>query len=409
MNYLFVHQNFPGQFKHIAPTLAKNKEDCVVGFTMNTFAGPANMRVISYKAARGNGRDTHDLLREFEAKVIRGESAYQAALDLKRSGFRPDAIISHPGWGESLFLKDVWPDAKLGIYCEFFYKFSGADVGFDPEFLQSTDNMARLIRMKNINNILHMDMADAGISPTSWQASTFPDHFRRRISVIHDGIDTDTVVPRDDAFVKINGTLRLDRSREIITFVNRNLEPYRGYHVFIRALPEILKSRPNAHAIIVGGDGVSYGRAAPAGTTWKQVYLNEVKNDLDLSRVHFVGNLSYANFVSLLQVSAVHVYLTYPFVLSWSLLEAMSAGCAIVGSDTPPVKEVISSGLNGVLVDFFDRKALVARVVDLLADAEQRRAMGSNARKFVVQNYDLKSVCLPKQLRWVRQLAEMSN
>ena len=405
MNYLFVHQNFPGQFKHIVPALAKDKENRVLGFAMNKFPSTDELQVISYKPARGNGRDTHELLREFETKVIRGESAYRAAIELKKSGFHPDAIVAHPGWGESLFLKDAWPDAKLGIYCEFFYRHENADVDFDPEFPESAEDKSRSVRMKNVNNIIHVDMADAGISPTVWQASTFPNRFRDRISVIHDGIATALVAPKDDAFVTINGKLRLDRHAEIITFVNRNLEPYRGYHVFMRALPQILKSRPRAHVIIVGGDGVSYGRAAPSGTTWKQIYLNEVKNELDLSRVHFVGNLSYPNFVSLLQVSSVHVYLTYPFVLSWSLLEAMSAGCAIVASDTPPVREVISSGLNGLLVNFFDREALASRVIELLSNPEHRRVLGANARELVIKNYDLKSVCLPQQLSWVSRLA----
>lgn len=405
MNYLFVHQNFPGQFKHIVPALAKDKENRVVGFAMNNSPSTDELQVINYKPDRGNGRDTHELLREFETKVIRGESAYRAAIELKKSGFHPDAIVAHPGWGESLFLKDVWPDAKFGIYCEFFYRHENADVGFDPEFPESAEDKSRSVRMKNVNNIVHMDMADAGISPTVWQASTFPNRFRERISVIHDGIATGLVAPKDAAFVTINGKLRLDRHAEIITFVNRNLEPYRGYHIFMRALPQILKSRPGAHVIIVGGDGVSYGRAAPPGSTWKQIYLNEVKNELDLSRVHFVGNLSYPNFVSLLQVSSVHVYLTYPFVLSWSLLEAMSAGCAIVASDTPPVKEVISSGLNGLLVNFFDREALASRVIELLSNAEHRRVLGANAREFAINNYDLQSVCLPQQLSWVHRLA----
>ncbi len=405
MNYLFVHQNFPGQFKHIAVELAKDPGNQVLGFAMNGHPGTDSLKVINYQPARGNGKDTHDLLRELESKVIRGEAAYRAARELKRSGFHPDAIIAHPGWGESLFLKDVWPEAKLGLYCEFFYQRTGADVGFDPEFDEASDTEACRIRMKNANNLLQLAVADAGIAPTHWQASTFPASFRDGISVIHDGIATSVVRPNPEASITLGGKLRLDRNNEIVTFVARNLEPYRGYHTFMRALPELLRARPQAHVIIVGGDGASYGRSAPQGTTWKRIFLEEVQADLDLSRIHFVGNLAYENFLAVLQVSSVHVYLTYPFVLSWSLLEAMSAGCAIVASDTAPVREVISNGEHGVLVDFFDQGALAREVAHLLSDREYRAVLGEHARNRAIAGYDLHSVCLPQQTAWATRLA----
>jgi glycosyltransferase involved in cell wall biosynthesis len=404
MNYLFVHQNFPGQFKYLAPTLAAGKANRVVGFTMNGHHGANNLQVINYKPARGIGKDTHELVREIEAKVIRADAAYNAAFELNRAGFKPDLIVAHPGWGESLFLKDVWPDARLALYCEFYYRAAGTDVGFDPEFPDLGEHRSRWVRMKNLNNLMHLDMADAGIAPTAWQADTFPEPFRQRVSVIHDGILTSKVAPDESAFVVINRELKIKRGDEVITFVNRNLEPYRGYHVFMRALPEILRKRPKARVIIVGGNGVSYGRAPSDGQSWKQIFLDEVKADLDLSRVHFVGNLSYVNYLRLIQVSAVHVYLTYPFVLSWSLLESMSAGCAIVASNTGPLREVIKSGENGVLVDFFDRAGLAREVCALLEDPARRELLGRNARDFVVKNYDLNTVCLPKQIEWVRQL-----
>ncbi len=405
MNYLFVHQNFPGQFKYLAPTLANDPGNKVVGFSMNNHPGSNELRVVNYSVSRGHGQDTHPLLRELEAKVIRGDAAYRAAMDLKASGFHPDAIVAHPGWGESLFLKDVWPSARLGIYCEFFYKLQGTDMGFDPEFSEPSEEKTQSIRMKNVNNLMHLDIADAGISPTFWQADTFPESFRHRISVIHDGIPTAKLTPDATAFVTINGKLRLDRDSEVITFVNRNLEPYRGYHVFMRALPDLLKARPNAHVVIVGGDGVSYGQAAPKGSSWKRIFLDEVRSKLDLSRVHFVGNLAYSDFLRLLQVSTVHVYLTYPFVLSWSLLEAMSIGCAIVASNTGPLREVISPDENGILIDFFDRDALVSEVSKLLAEPKRRAELGASARKHVIEHYDLQRICLPRQLEWVRNLA----
>ena len=401
MKILLVHQNFPGQFKHLAPALLANPAHEVVAFTMNECPAIGGLRVVRYQAAKGTAKDVHPWVAETETKVIRGEAAFRAALALRAEGFVPDLILAHPGWGESLFLKQVWPQAKLIVYCEFHYAASGTDVGFDPEFPPTDPGDACRVRMKNVNNFLHFDIADAGVSPTEWQKSTFPEPFRSRISVIHDGIDTDVVVPNPNVSMTLNGNVTLTRQDEVITFVNRNLEPYRGYHVFMRALPEILRRRPNARVLLVGGDGVSYGAKAPEGKTWKQIFLDEVKDRLDLGRVHFLGNIEYKHFIPLLQLSTVHVYLTYPFVLSWSLLEAMACGCAIVASDTAPLREAIIDGETGVLADFFSPQALADRVVDLVADPERRARLGAAAREFAVRHYDLKTVCLPRMLALV--------
>ncbi len=316
MKYLFVHQNFPGQFKYLAPALSKIDGNQVVGFSMNEYVGSESLRVINYKVTRINKVEIHPFLKDFETKIVRGEAAYRAAVTLKNEGFYPDVIIAHPSWGESLFLKEVWPKAKLGIYCEYFYLTQGGDLDFDPEFPSKKIDFEISIKMKNLSNIMHFDIADAGLSPTLWQRNSYPESFKSRISIIHDGIDTDAAASDKNAYVTINDNIRLDKGSEVITFVNRNLEPYRGYHVFMRALPSLLKERPNAHVIIVGGDKVSYGAAAPDGQSWKSIFLNEVIDHIDKSRVHFVGNLSYRNFIKVLQVSTVHVYLTYPFVLS---------------------------------------------------------------------------------------------
>ncbi|HZW13185.1 MAG TPA: glycosyl transferase family 1, partial [Noviherbaspirillum sp.] len=265
MKILFIHQNFPGQFKFLAPALAKQGHE-VVAMTMQQVKAAEwqGVKLVPYSASRGTTPNVHPWVSDFETKTIRGDACFRAALKLKEKGFTPDVIISHPGWGESLFLKDVWPQAKLGIYCEFFYHTSGADVGFDPEFPAKDEGDACRLRLKNINNLLHFEVADAGISPTLWQASTFPEPFRGRITVVHDGIDTDVVKPNPGVSLKLNGNVALTRQDEVITFVNRNLEPYRGYHIFMRALPELLTRRPNARVLIVGGDDVSYG-ARPEG------------------------------------------------------------------------------------------------------------------------------------------------
>ena len=412
MNILFVHQNFPGQFKHLAPALAQ-KGHKVVALHINECPPLPGVQLVRYQPQGRSGQGTHRWLVDLETKTIRGEAAYLAARQLQQGGFNPDVIVAHPGWGESLFLQQVWPKARLGIYCEFFYHAEGGDVGFDPEFPSTEPDAACRLQLKNANYELHFALAHAGLAPTQWQASLFPETFASRLSVIHDGIRTDQVRPDAQARVQLktaNGPLSLGREDEVITFVNRNLEPYRGYHQFMRALPALLKARPKARVLIIGGNDVSYGAAPPPGPggqaqTWREIFLNEVKDQLDLRRVHFVGKVPYVDFLRVLQVSTVHMYLTYPFVLSWSLLEAMSAGCAIVASDTAPVREAIRHGETGQLVDFFDPAALAQQVIALCDNPTERARLGAQARAFAVEHYDLQTRCLPRQMEWVQRLA----
>ncbi len=411
MNILFIHQNFPGQFKFLAPALVKQGHKVVAMTMQKTDAKDyQGVQLVKYGASRGTTLNVHPWVSDFETKTIRGEACFKAALQLKAEGFNPDVIISHPGWGESLFLKDVWQTAKLAIYCEFYYHSQGADVGFDPEFpIKNVGDVCRL-RLKNLNNLLHFETADAGISPTYWQASTFPDSFRDRITVIHDGIDTNALAPNPQVSLTLNTqsgqSITLTKADEVITFVNRNLEPYRGYHIFMRALPDLLKRKPNARILIVGGDDVSYG-ARPEQGKWKDIFASEVRpqiTDDDWQRIHFLGNLPYQYFIPLLQLSTVHVYLTYPFVLSWSLLEAMSVGCTIIASNTQPLHEAIKHNETGRLVNFFDSQALSDEVCNLLDNPTERVRLSANARSFAQQHYDLHNVCLPQQLQWVEQL-----
>jgi len=257
--------------------------------------------------------------------------------------------------------------------------------------------------------MMHLPLCDAAISPTKYQASTFPEEWRKLITVTHDGVDTDSLKPNAQAVFQLENGTTLTRDDEVVTFVNRNLEPYRGYHVFMRALPELLRTRPNAQFLITGGDGTSYGAKAPAGKTWKQIYIDEVRDqisDEDWARVHFLGRIPYDQFIAMLQVSRAHIYLTYPFVLSWSVIETMSVQGAIIASDTAPVAEVLTHGETARLFDFFDGNALVREVNAVLDDPQMREALGKAARAKAVAEYDLRRVCLPRQMAWVKRLAE---
>ncbi|MBM3338398.1 MAG: glycosyltransferase [Betaproteobacteria bacterium] len=403
---LFIHQNFPGQFRHIAPALANHGHQ-VHALAITGQATPG-VSLHSYRPSKGSSTSIHPLASEFETKVIRAEACGQAMLQLKANGVMPDLVIAHPGWGEALFVKDVWKQTSLLSFLEFYYATSGTDVGFDPEFSKQGFFEDARLRVKNANNLLSLEISDFGLSPTNWQKQSHPQWTQDRIQVIFDGVDCDILKPNPSVRLNLKRetgeSFSLTSKDEIITFVNRNLEPYRGYHSFMRALPKILAARPNARVLIVGGDGVSYGAKVPEGKTWKQIFLDEVKSRIDLERVHFLGNVPYPIFTQLLQLSSCHVYLTYPFVLSWSCIEALSTGCLVIGSDTGPVREVIEHGVNGLLVDFFNYEAIADAVIRSLSDPASFIRMRQNARASAKDNYDLRSVCLPKQLALIESI-----
>ncbi len=407
MRILFVHQNFPGQFRHLAPALVRAGHEVTALVLSNTKATSwEGIRLVPYLLNRGNAKEAHPWTVDFETKVIRGEACLRTALNLRDRGYSPEVIMAHPGWGESLFLKEVWPEARLKLYCEFFYHAHGADVGFDQEFSSADPADAGRVTLKNANILLQFQKADSGISPTQWQASTFPAHIREKLTVIHDGINTELLAPDPDArFELVNGQF-LTREDEVITFVSRALEPIRGFHIFMRSLPKVLQDSPEAVVLIVGKEGVGYGAQPPSGKSWKTIFCDEVMPQLtpdQRKRVYFLGLIDYDRYVSLLQVSRVHVYLTYPFVLSWSLLEAMSVGCSIVASDTKPLHEAIVNNESGKLVEFFDPQAVAKAINELLDDAAARQRLGEASRAFALREYDLKSVCLPRQVEWLLQ------
>jgi len=403
---LFIHQNFPGQFLHLAPELARRGHDCLaLTDTKNNRASA--IPVLRYK------HDTHAvdpaatrLGRNYTVMSDRGVSVARAARQLRdERGYTPDVIFGHSGWGETLFLKEVWPTAKLIVYAEFYYKGVGADVGFDPEFSTPSFDQVMIAQGRTAHLGQALLHADAGVSPTEWQASTYPAPLRRMISVIHDGVDTDALAPDAAARFALPDGRILHAGDEVLTFVNRNLEPYRGYHIFMRALPALLKARPKAQVVIVGGDEVSYGAAPKGEKGWKERILAEVRDQLDLSRVHFMGRIPYADFRSLLQVSRVHAYLTYPFVLSWSMIEAMAAGCHIVASDTAPVVEAITDGQNGTLVNFFDVAAWSEKLTEALANPARFQPLRDAARQTALARYDLRRHCLPRMVDFVEGFA----
>ncbi len=397
-----MHQNFPGQFLHLAPELQRRGHDCLA-LTDSNNKRASTIPVVRYRheAAAVDPAATR-LGRNYTLMSDRGVTVARAACQLRdEKEYVPDVIIGHSGWGETLFLKEVWPKARLIVYAEFYYRGRGADVGFDPEFNPPNFDQVMIAQARGAylgQALLH---ADAGISPTNWQAGSYPAPLRQMIEVIHDGVDTSLMRPDPNAsFVLPNGK-HLRAGDEVLTFVNRNLEPYRGYHIFMRALPDILAARPDAQVVIIGGDEVSYGAAPKGEKGWKDTFLNQVRGRIDHARVHFLGRVPYDQFTAVMQISRVHAYLTYPFVLSWSMLEAMSAGALIVGSRTAPVEEVIQHGKNGVLVDFFDVPAWAKALIHALANPKTYDRHRKAARQTILDRYDLRCKSLPALVSYI--------
>ena len=398
MKFLFVHNNFPAQFRNVVEELRKAGSFELAAIGAQGAQAVEGVAVHRYQVPTIDLSATHPFVRRFEAECWRAEQVLMAASALAASGFIPDFILAHSGWGETLPLRAIFPKARIIIYCEFFYRVEGQDVHFDPEGPRLGVDGVTALQCKNASSLIALAEADAGISPTRWQRSTFPKEFQEKIDVVHEGVDLASIGPDPTARLTLPGGKDLTKTDEIVTFASRNLEPVRGYHLFLRALPAILRARPNAQVVIAGGDGNSYSHAPPAGRTWKAHCLDEVVADLDLSRVHFVGSLGRDSYLNMLQVSSAHVYLTYPFVLSWSLLDAMATECEIVASDTAPVREVIEDRTSGVLVPFHDRSALSQAVVDALANRGPSSKRGASARKTVAERFD-KRVCVQEALR----------
>ena len=372
------------------------------------FKNSKNYQHIQYQPQRGSSSTIHPWAQDIETKAIRAEACGTACQKLKEQGFIPDIICGHPGWGELLGIPYIWPQAPILMYQEFYYNANGYDCNFDPELQQHQNSFEDKTRVhfKNANSLLNLDHATWNVTPTQFQRGSFPQQFHSKIAVIHDGI-SDQARPasnKTEISVDLKGGRQFTHRDTLVTFVNRNLEPYRGCHSFIRAIPLIQEKHPDAKIVIVGNtQGVSYGQKCPKGE-WKDVFLKEIKGHYNPDNVLFVGQIPYESFLNLLKLSGAHVYLTYPFVLSWSLLEAMSIGCPIVGSSTAPVTEAIEDRVHGLLVDFFDPQAIANSVSEFLSNGDLARALGQQAHLRAVDRYSLER-CLPRQLELIDLVA----
>jgi len=409
LNVLFVHQNFPGQFRHLVSHFASSSDNRVVGICQPQAPGIRDKQFSPllksvYKPHRKPAKNCHPYLVRVEAAVLNGQGTARCLIDLRKKGFIPDLAFAHIGWGETLYFKDIFPDVPLIGHCEFYYRGDGADVDFDPEFPATIDDRMR-VRTWNMTQLAGLASIDAGVSPTRWQRNLYPSGFRYKIEIIHEGINTEVVKPDNNQRLILPDGTGLTKDMEVVTYTARGLEPYRGFHTFMKAAEEICRRRPKCHIVITGGDEVRYGKTLPNGTSYREKLLKEVA--IDRRRVHFMGLVPYESHLKTLQISSAHVYLTIPFVLSWSMMEAMATGCVIIGSATPPVEEVIEDGQNGLLCDFFSPRDIADRVDHVLDDPDRMRSLGEEARRHIIEHYDVKDKLAEYEKLWQRLLCRL--
>lgn len=407
MKILFIHRSFPGQFKYLATFLSLDPNNTVLFLTEDEENQIQGIKKILYKTEKNEKQNCHPYLLNYESAVSHAISVSKKLTELKENGFIPDIIYGFSGWGSSMFVKDIFPDVPFLCYCEWFLNPETSNTKFEGKPI-TIEDIVRL-RCNNSHVLTTLSLCDGGISPTSWQKNQFPKEFQDKIKVIHDGVDTGLFSPDDNVkFVVKEKNLEFTTQDEVITYGTRGFEPMRGFPEFMEAVAKLLKKRPHAHFLIAGDETVHY--SPQKSTNYKELMLKKL--DIDMNRVHFVGKLPYSEYKKFLQVSSVHVYLTYPFVLSWSILDAMSCGCCLVASNTTPVLEVIEDNYNGLLTDFFNIDKLVEKIEWALDNKNKTNAIRKNARQSVVEKFDLTKV-LPQQIQAIKavknEIQEESN
>ncbi|AXO12847.1 glycosyltransferase [Thalassospira indica] len=395
MKIVLVHRHGPGQFVHLACHLAD------AGWQVSFLCEAMNVRLPGIRTLRQPVTAPPPAIPFAQYHQDVGLKAARTLESLVREEGAPDIVYGHIGWGSMMFARDVLPKTPLIGYCEHYYHATGRDVGFDPDDEITLAKRAQL-RVRNAAQLTTLDQLDAAISPTKWQKSAFPAAYHHKIGVCHDGIDTHRCQPNPNASLTLPDGRVLTARDQVITYVARDLEPYRGFPTFIRAAAKLAQQNPDAQFVIAGGDGVSYGQARKDGRTWRDVMMAETQ--IDPSRIHFLGQIPHDQLIRMYQISSLHVYLTYPFVLSWSVLEAMACGAPVIASDTGPCHDMIRDRQNGFLTDFWDSDALAMKMAFCLTHRDDLTPLRERARKTILNHFDLRR-CLDRQTTLIENLA----
>lgn len=385
MKILLVHQSFPGQFERFIRHNANNYD--IYGIGMANYQEKKYIKEYwRYSVDRGTTTQAHPASHEVETKVIRAEACYKLLKTKKDNGFQPDVVIAHPGWGESIYIKQLWPSTILITYQEFFYSLYGSDLDYDTEYRAVDDLVLMRLELKN-SMILHsLNISDACICPTYWQQSRFPKQYLDKINVIHEGIDFSKLDKAIESKLPNPNLTKWLNSSKYITYMARTLEPYRGYHKFLQATEKLLTIDKDLHICIIGNDkGPGYGSNPPDSySTWKEYFLQTYPISQH-ERIHYLGPVDYNTFVHVIKNSLCHIYISFPFVLSWSVLETMYLGVPIVANNIPMTQEFIKHNNTGLLYDYFDTDDLCHKVQSIVDDHSLSQSIADNSKNYILQ------------------------
>ena len=390
MHFLLVHQNFPGQFRDLAPRLVSLGHRVTAIASKKPAPGllPKAIEVCVYPWSQ-SGRDGTLIDPNLEMNLRRAAKVAALATLLRQQGLQPDVVIAHSGWGEALYLRDIWPRARLWAYPELYAQPSLLGYGFDPDRGIPSDRELQSIRRHNFVVLAALADCDLALSPTAFQRDTFPAHLRHHIRLLPEGVDLQPLSQLPAKPISLPNGLILNPGDPVVTFASRSLEPHRGFPMFMRALPELFRRHAGVQVVVVGGFGHSYSDPSPHPQGYRGQLLRELEGQLDLSRLHFLGRVAHQELLSLLRLSAAHVYLTYPYALSWSLIEAMACGVPLVASAGGPAEEVIINGETGLLVPFGQPQILSEAMLHLLADRALGQRLGQASQRLALERFDV--------------------
>jgi len=389
MQILFVHPNFPAQF---GPALSRlgRRPDLECAFVSRTGTGSLDgVRRIRFNLRGGATRASHYCSRTFENAVWHAHAVYEACK--ATPWLQPDLIVGHSGFGSTVFLQELYPCPIIN-YFEYFYRPHGSDMDFRTEFPPSELDYLRS-RMRNAMILLDLEACVAGYTPTQWQWSLLPPAWAPKVEVINDGVDTEFWRRRPGP--RRLGDEVLDDDLRVVTYVARGLEAMRGFDIFVRVANRIAAAMAKVVFVVVGAERTVYGNDLRhiRTKTFKEHVLRSERPDL--RRFRFLGTIPAAQLVEVLSLSDLHVYLTVPFVLSWSLLNALACECVVLASDTAPVREVIQQDRTGILAGFGDVDGLATQAIAVLTDLRAYRRLGAAGRALVEERYSLDRT-LPK-------------